>query len=129
MLNITDLILNEVLVLLCGLRLSQVNLFAEAAAHALVDIAVRANRVICKEEEQVDHTHVRIRDPFLPHGLLLESINKVLKAISPLTLVVYALLGLEGLNHAPHIVLVRILVRIVANIAHKEVLGDLEVLI
>ena len=60
MLNITDLVLNEVLVLLCGLRLSQVNLFAEAAAHTLVDITVRANRVICKEEEQVDHTHMRI---------------------------------------------------------------------
>ena len=60
LLNITDLVLDKVLVLLCGLCLSQVNLFAEAAAHSLVDIAVGANRVICKEEEQVDHTHVRI---------------------------------------------------------------------
>ena len=60
LLNFSDLVLNEVLVLLCGLSLGKVNLFAEAAAHTLVDVAVRANRVICEEEEQVDHTHVRI---------------------------------------------------------------------
>ena len=51
LLNFSDLVLNEVLVLLCGLSLGKVNLFAEASAHTLVDVAVRANRVICKEEE------------------------------------------------------------------------------
>ena len=77
----------------------------------------------------MDHAHVRVRDARLPHRLLLESVDEVLEAIGALGLVVHALLGLQGLDHAPHIVLIRVLVRVQVHVAHYVVFGNSEVLV
>lgn len=124
LLNGAYLVFHVVLVLLLSFTFREVHFFTELAAHILIDVSVRADRVVCQQKQQMQHAHVRIAYSNLLHWLRLERLHQVFHSGGALRLIVHDLLLLQCSNHAPHIVLVRVLERVVLDVLHDEVLCD-----
>lgn len=107
-------------VLLLSLLFGKVDLVTQRSINFLIDKAIRTDWVVCKQEQKVNHAHMRVRDTLLTHGLLFERLDQIFESICALRLIVHLLFDHQSINHPPHIILICVLIRVVANVAHQE---------
>lgn len=72
---------------------------------------------------------MRIRDAFLYHGFLFESLNEIFEAISSVILIVHALLRHQSCYGSANVILICVLVGIVTDVAHDKLLCNGKIVI